>query len=181
MAAYQVGDETYFVGMVVDITARHETALALERSQRTLEARPCEHERCGLHLGPTGFVSSSSMKRCDVPQVREQGGLCPDPRRVPCVSRGAGRPMGASPRRARAVPRALRGERVNNAEYHLLRTDTGEAWVGSYSFGPNPRRGRRNRRFGRWLGVTSPSPSAPSKRCGPARRVPASCPSTVAT
>ena len=35
-----------------------------------------------------------------------------------------------------AVPRALRGEVVTNAEYALRRKDTGETWVGSYSFGP---------------------------------------------
>ncbi len=35
-----------------------------------------------------------------------------------------------------AVPRALRGEAVTNAEYSLRRKDTGETWVGSYSFGP---------------------------------------------
>ena len=35
-----------------------------------------------------------------------------------------------------AVPRALRGETATNAEYTLRRRDTGESWVGSYSFGP---------------------------------------------
>ena len=35
-----------------------------------------------------------------------------------------------------AVPRALRGETVTNAEYTLRRKDTGEQWVGSYSFSP---------------------------------------------
>jgi PAS domain S-box-containing protein len=35
-----------------------------------------------------------------------------------------------------AVPRALRGETVTNAEYSLHRKDTGESWVGSYSFSP---------------------------------------------
>ncbi|MGA2079273.1 MAG: PAS domain S-box protein [Holophaga sp.] len=35
-----------------------------------------------------------------------------------------------------AVPRALRGETVVNAEYRLRRKDTGESWWGSYSFGP---------------------------------------------
>ena len=35
-----------------------------------------------------------------------------------------------------AVPRALRGEVVKNAEYTLHRRDTGETWVGSYSFAP---------------------------------------------
>jgi PAS domain S-box-containing protein len=35
-----------------------------------------------------------------------------------------------------AVPRALRGETVTNAEYILRRKDTGETWWGSYSFGP---------------------------------------------
>jgi PAS domain S-box-containing protein len=35
-----------------------------------------------------------------------------------------------------AVPRALRGETVTNAEYTLRRKDTGETWVGSYSFAP---------------------------------------------
>lgn len=35
-----------------------------------------------------------------------------------------------------AVPRALRGETATNAEYTLRRTDSGETWIGSYSFGP---------------------------------------------
>lgn len=35
-----------------------------------------------------------------------------------------------------AVPRALRGETATNIEYTLRRKDTGETWVGSYSFGP---------------------------------------------
>jgi PAS domain S-box-containing protein len=35
-----------------------------------------------------------------------------------------------------AVPRALRGESATNVEYRLKRKDTGESWVGSYSFGP---------------------------------------------
>jgi PAS domain S-box-containing protein len=35
-----------------------------------------------------------------------------------------------------AVPRALRGEIATNAEYTLRRKDTGESWVGSYSFAP---------------------------------------------
>ena len=35
-----------------------------------------------------------------------------------------------------AVPRALRGETARNAEYRLQRKDTGERWIGSYSFSP---------------------------------------------
>jgi len=35
-----------------------------------------------------------------------------------------------------AVPRALRGETATDAEYTLRRKDTGETWVGSYSFAP---------------------------------------------
>jgi PAS domain S-box-containing protein len=35
-----------------------------------------------------------------------------------------------------AVPRALRGETATNAEYTLRRKDTGETWVGNYSFAP---------------------------------------------
>ena len=35
-----------------------------------------------------------------------------------------------------AVPRALRGEICTNAEFTLKRKDTGESWVGSYSFAP---------------------------------------------
>jgi len=34
------------------------------------------------------------------------------------------------------VPRALRGEVVTNVEYALRRKDTGETWVGSFSFAP---------------------------------------------
>lgn len=35
-----------------------------------------------------------------------------------------------------AVPRALRGETASNVEYRLRRRDTGESWIGSYSFAP---------------------------------------------
>ena len=35
-----------------------------------------------------------------------------------------------------AVPRALRGETAANEEYRLRRKDTGETWIGSYTFGP---------------------------------------------
>ena len=35
-----------------------------------------------------------------------------------------------------AVPRALRGEKASNVEYRLRRKDSGEAWVGSFSFAP---------------------------------------------
>jgi PAS domain S-box-containing protein len=35
-----------------------------------------------------------------------------------------------------AVSRALRGETASNAEYTLRRRDSGETWVGSYSFAP---------------------------------------------
>jgi len=34
------------------------------------------------------------------------------------------------------LPRALRGEVATNVEYGLRRKDTGERWVGSYSFAP---------------------------------------------
>jgi len=42
-----------------------------------------------------------------------------------------------------AVPRALRGETATGAEYGLRRKDTGEAWVGSYSFAPIRDAGQR--------------------------------------
>ena len=35
-----------------------------------------------------------------------------------------------------AVPRALRGETASSEEYGLRRKDTGETWIGSYSFSP---------------------------------------------
>ena len=35
-----------------------------------------------------------------------------------------------------AVPRALRGESASNVEFRLRRKETGESWLGSYSFAP---------------------------------------------
>lgn len=49
------------------------------------------------------------------------------------VSRETGETV---PTESWSLPRALRGETVTNAEYRLRRKDTGESWVGSYSFGP---------------------------------------------
>jgi two-component system, cell cycle sensor histidine kinase and response regulator CckA len=40
-----------------------------------------------------------------------------------------------------AVPRALRGETASNVEYTLRRRDTGETWIGCFSFGPIRDRG----------------------------------------
>ena len=40
------------------------------------------------------------------------------------------------PPNERAVSRALRGETAANVEYNMRRTDTGETWIGSYSFSP---------------------------------------------
>jgi PAS domain S-box-containing protein len=42
----------------------------------------------------------------------------------------------AAPQDQWPVPRALRGETVTDAEYSLRRRDSGETWVGSYSFAP---------------------------------------------
>ena len=44
-----------------------------------------------------------------------------------------GQPM---PIEQRPIPRALAGETVSNAEYRIRRRDSGETWVGSYSFAP---------------------------------------------
>ncbi len=41
-----------------------------------------------------------------------------------------------APLEMRAVSRALRGETARNAEYRLQRKDTGESWIGCYSFSP---------------------------------------------
>ena len=35
-----------------------------------------------------------------------------------------------------AVPCALRGETSTNSEFGFRRKDTGESWIGSYSYGP---------------------------------------------
>jgi signal transduction histidine kinase len=35
-----------------------------------------------------------------------------------------------------AGPRARRGEKASNAEYIIIRKDTGEKWIANYSFGP---------------------------------------------
>ncbi len=40
------------------------------------------------------------------------------------------------PPNERAVSRALRGETGTNVEYNMRRRDTGETWIGSYSFSP---------------------------------------------
>jgi PAS domain S-box-containing protein len=40
------------------------------------------------------------------------------------------------PPEERAIPKALRGEAATNVECHLRRKDTGETWIGSYSFSP---------------------------------------------
>jgi|GEM_PF-1175390 len=136
LAAYQGGDETYFVGMVVDITARHETALALERSQRTLEAALASMNDAVFISDRQGRFIEFNEAFATFHRFESKAACAQTLAEYPAFLEVRTPDGSLAPLEQWAVPRALRGERVNNAEYHLLRTDTGEAWVGSYSFGP---------------------------------------------
>jgi PAS domain S-box-containing protein len=130
------GNIREWVGSCADITERKAAEEALRESRATLSAA-LESMTDGLFISDASgrlvefneafakyqrFPSKSAcfQKFSDYPAILE-------------VSFADGSP---APLDMWAVPRALRGETVREAEYILRRKDTGESWVGSYSFGP---------------------------------------------
>ncbi len=130
------GDIVNWVGLNLDITERKRTENALRESQTTLEAAlasmtdavfisDAEGRFVQFNEAFATFHRFGSKEEClktlaEYPDILD---VFMDTGELASVDQWA-------------VPRALRGETVSNAEYTLKRKDTGETWVGSYSFGP---------------------------------------------
>jgi PAS domain S-box-containing protein len=127
---------TRWDGVVTDITARKQIESELAASRAQLEAALSSmndavfiSDRAGefIHINDAfaAFHKFPGRAACGR-TLQEYADLIE-------VCYPDGRP---TPLEEWAVPRALRGESASNAEFNLRRKDTGETWVGSYSFAP---------------------------------------------
>ena len=170
----QVDGENYVLASVSDITerkaaeerlmaskAKFETALASMTDAVVItdaEGRPIEFNDAFASFHR--FASKDECARAFAEQT--------DFLEI-CLSDGT-----LAPEAQCTVPRALRGETASNAEYLLRRRDSGERWVASYSFAPDPQRERRHcrrrRRRSRHHRDASRRARTAAERTAPARR-----------
>jgi two-component system, sensor histidine kinase and response regulator len=125
-----------FMWSTIDITGRKATERALLESKAKLEAALAS-------MADAVFISDTEGRFIEFNPAFASFHKFPD--KESCKTTFAGfreildvrLPDGSrAPISELAVPRALRGEIGTAVEYHLHRTDTGESWIGSYSFGP---------------------------------------------
>jgi len=119
-----------------DITARKEAEIALRESRAKLEAAL-------FSMTDAVFISDESGKFIELNEAfatfhrfKNKADCAATFAEYPDILEVSLPDGTVAPVDQWAVPRALRGETVTNAEYHVRRKDTGEAWVGSYSFSP---------------------------------------------
>jgi PAS domain S-box-containing protein len=119
-----------------DITARKRAEANRRASEATLSAALASMTDAVLVTDAAGHVvhMNDAFARFhrfrDVEELRERLGEY----RTLVEFRTAGGEL--QPRERWAVPRALGGEVATNEACHLRRSDTGETWIGSQSFGP---------------------------------------------
>jgi PAS domain S-box-containing protein len=130
------GKPLRLIGVNIDITEDKQKEEALRQSQAELQAALAsmtdavsigdnQGRFIGVNDAYATFYKFKSKEAC-LPTLAEYSNVLD-------VSFPDGSP---APLEMWATSRALRGEMVTNAEYLLRRKDSGESWVGSYSFGP---------------------------------------------
>jgi PAS domain S-box-containing protein len=134
------------IGVVLvfhDVTEKRRAAEALQASEERLRESQSKLESALNSITDAVFITDAEGRFIDSndafatyhkfrnkEECSKSFAECPD---ILDVWMADGQP---APPQMWAVPRALRGERVTHTEYTLRRKDTGETWVGSYSFGP---------------------------------------------
>lgn len=126
----------YFQGMVRNITERKKTEKALQESKAKLETALASMTDAVFISNTTGEFIEFNDAFATFHRFNNKAECAKTLAEYPdfldvFMDNGELAPIDMW-----AVPRALRGETVTNAEYTLRRKDTGETWVGSYSFSP---------------------------------------------
>jgi PAS domain S-box-containing protein len=119
-----------------DVTERHRDQAALLAGKSTLEAALSSMTDAVLITDADGQTRQCNAafarfhRFADLDTCRRVLEVTPE---VVQVATPDGVP---APAARQAVARALRGEAATDVEYRLRRRDTGETWIGSYSFAP---------------------------------------------
>jgi len=125
-----------FIGVIADITARKDADNALRESRAKLEAALASMTDAVFIADTDGRFVHYNDAFGSFYRFRKEAQCVKSFTEYPRfldVFLPDGTP---APYHMWAIPRALRGEAAANAEYTLRRKDTGETWVGSYSFAP---------------------------------------------
>ncbi|MGC4054444.1 MAG: PAS domain S-box protein [Paludibaculum sp.] len=125
-----------FIGIAVDITRRRQVEDALSENRARLEAALASMTDAVFISDPDGRFTEFNDAFATFHRYRDKE-ECARTLGEYTAFLEVYLPDGTlAPLDMWAVPRALRGEVATNAEYTLRRKDTGESWIGSYSFGP---------------------------------------------
>jgi len=137
------GKPMYFVAVVSDLTDRKHAEAGREAALAAETAARAKFEAALASMNDAVFISDANGQFLDFNEAFAK--FYRFPSKSACLTTLTDYPDvldvrlpdgSPAPLRMWAVPRALRGETATNVEYHLQRKDTGEAWIGSYSFGP---------------------------------------------
>jgi len=137
------GKALYFVAVVSDLTDRKQAESRCEAALAAETAARAKFEAALGSMNDAVFISDANGHFVDFNEAFAR--FYRFPSKDACLTTVTDYPDvldvrlpdgSSAPLKMWAVPRALRGETATNVEYQLQRKDTGEAWIGSYSFGP---------------------------------------------
>jgi PAS domain S-box-containing protein len=130
------GQPVGYQSAVLDVTERKQAEQALRESQATLGAALASMTDAVFICDTAGRLLDFNDAFATFHRFRDKdecSELVADYPGILEVFLANGEP---APLEQWAAPRALRGEAATTVEYSLRRKDTGESWVGSFSFGP---------------------------------------------
>ncbi len=119
-----------------EITARKEAELALEAGRATLAAALASMTDAVFITDAEGHFVDFNDAFATFLRFRDRSECLASFTDYPKILDVYGDDGTPAPLEQWATPRALRGEVATNAIYTLRRKDTGETWIGSYSFAP---------------------------------------------
>jgi len=123
-------------GIVVDITERKQRELEARDSSSKLEAALAAMTDAVFILDNAGnflHFNDAFVRFCRFPDRRSLLATVAHDPNILELTLPDGQRLNAS---AADIARAARGEAAASAEYTIRRTDTGESWIGSFSFAP---------------------------------------------
>ncbi|SDH99280.1 PAS domain S-box protein [Propionivibrio dicarboxylicus] len=130
------GQPDYFISVIEEIDARKKTRDEVLATKRKLEAALASMTDAVCISDTAGKLVELNEAFARLHRFQDKDTCARTLAEYPAILEAYASTGEAIPIERWAVPRALRGETDSNAEIHLRRKDTGETWIGSYSYAP---------------------------------------------